>query len=274
MIPRTPAASSPAASAGTVGQRPSGLVDRFIRRFNRTTHVLAILALYLLVAFVVGCALAPAIAFVAAVWPVAAAWPSPWRWLGFGTALGVALFIAGFALLVLVPLFNRVLPTRVREFHGSYFTIAAVPWYLHNGLFYLVRYTFLPYVCLTPFGLWFLRAMGMKIGERAYINTEFISDPCMITIEDEVVIGGSVHLFAHYGGGGHLTIAPVRIGRGATVGQKATVMGDVEIGEHAVILPHSVLLPGSRVGAGEIWGGVPAQPIAAADWEDIKARIA
>jgi hypothetical protein len=38
-------------------------------------------------------------------------------------------------------------------------------------------------------------------------------------------------------------------------------MGDVLVGEGATVLPHSVLLPGSRVGPGETWGGVPARRI-------------
>jgi serine acetyltransferase len=54
------------------------------------------------------------------------------------------------------------------------------------------------------------------------------------------------------------------------MGQKATVMGDVEIGADATILPHSVLLPGSRVGEGETWGGVPARPIAHDEMEQFK----
>lgn len=136
-----------------------------------------------------------------------------------------------------------------------------MPWCLHNGLFYVARYTFLPFVTLTPFGPWFLRAMGMHVGRRAFINTELISDPRLLWIGDDAVIGGGVHLFAHYGGGGHLTIARVRIGARATIGQGATVMGDVEVGEDATVLPHAVLLPGSRVPAGATWGGVPARPI-------------
>lgn len=252
---------------------PRGRIDRFIRRFQRTTHLLAMLALYALVSVVIGLALAPALAVFAHGWNWAGTMPAPWSWVLIGIVAGLSLFVFGFALLVVVPIFNWLLPTRVREFHGSYFTIAAVPWYLHNGLFYLVRYTFLPYVTLTPFGEWFLRAMGMRIGHRAFINTEFISDPRLIEIGDQVVIGGSVHLFAHYGGGGHLSIVPVRIGHRVTIGQKATVMGDVVIGDGATILPHSVLLPGSRVGAGETWGGVPALPIDAAEWAAIKQRI-
>lgn len=132
--------NTPAASA------PRGPIDRFIRRFQRTTHLLAMLALYVLVAIVIGIALAPALALFAHGWAEAMTESAPWSWLLGGIAAGLSLFVFGFALLVVVPLFNALLPTRVREFHGSYFTIAAVPWYLHNGLFYLVRYTFLPYV--------------------------------------------------------------------------------------------------------------------------------
>ena len=115
--------------------------------------------------------------------------------------------------------------------------------------------------------------MGMRLGERVFINTEFISDPRLITLGDDVVIGGSVHLFAHYGGGGHLVIAPTVVGARATIGQEATLMGDVQVGEGATVLPHSVLLPGSRVGAGEIWGGVPARRIGREEFEQYKQGI-
>jgi acetyltransferase-like isoleucine patch superfamily enzyme len=115
--------------------------------------------------------------------------------------------------------------------------------------------------------------MGMRMGQRPRITTEFFSDPCMITLGDDVTIGGSAHIFCHYGGAGHLVIAPVVIGNRATIGQKATIMGDVIIEDGATILAHSVLLPGTRVGAGELWGGVPAKPIPRAEWEHYKTLI-
>ena len=261
-----------APAEGEVDERPRGVVDRFIRRSGPLAHVLALLAMYALAALLYGLALAPALWLVAKV-AQDGVQLGAWRWPLLGCALGGGFFLAGFALMALVAVANRLLPTRVRTFHGTYFTIAALPWFLHNGLFYLVRYTFLPFVTLTPFGRGFLRAMGMRIGERAFINTEFISDPCLIELGDDVVIGGSVHLFAHYGGGGHLSIVPVRIGHRVTIGQKSMVMGDVQIGDDAVVLPHSVLLPGSRVGAGETWGGVPARPIPRAELDRIKAEI-
>ena len=251
----------------------TGTIDRFIRHFNTPAHLLVIVLLYALAATAYGIALAPALWFLDR-WNAWCIGVPPWMgWIAKGTGFGVAFFIAGLALMLVVPVYNLLLPTRTKPFKGGYFSIASVPWALHNALFYLVRYTFLPFATLTPFGLWFLRAMGMKLGRRVFVNTEFVSDPRLITLGDDVVIGGSVHLFAHFGGGGHLTVAPVVIGARTTVGQKATVMGDVVIGTDATILPHSVVLPGSRVGDGETWGGVPARRLAAEELAQFKASV-
>ena len=77
----------------------------------------------------------------------------------------------GLALLEVVPILNFLLPTRLRPFSGGYFTLAAVPWYLHNALFYLVRFSFLPFKTTTPIGILFLRAMGMRLGRRVRISS-------------------------------------------------------------------------------------------------------
>jgi acetyltransferase-like isoleucine patch superfamily enzyme len=252
---------------------PTSLLDRLTRRYSRSAYVIVVLIVYALIATVLGIALTPAIWW----WRVVAERTVEWSFLGRSAALAfasaVAFFIFGFALLVVVPIYNFVLPTRVRPFKGGYYTLRAAPWLLHNALFYLVRYTFLPFVTLTPFGIWFLKAMGMKIGRHAFINTEYISDPRLITIGRDAALGGSVHIFAHSGGGGHLVVAPVVIGDRATIGLAATVMGDVEVGTGATVLPHSVLLPGSRVGAGETWGGVPARRITREEMDLYKEGI-
>jgi acetyltransferase-like isoleucine patch superfamily enzyme len=248
-------------------------LDRFLRRFARISYHVFIVLVVLIAASALGLALVPAFW----VWQTAAAWSAPFssaaRTVVSGFALSAAFFTFGFSLLLIVPAYNFVLPTRVKPFKGGYYTIHAVPWVLHNALFYLVRYTFLPFVTLTPFGIGFLKAMGMTIGRHAFVNTELISDPRLIALGDDVTLGGSVRVFAHYGGGGNLVIAPVIVEDRATVGIGVTIMGDVHIGRGAVILPHSALLPGSRVGDGETWGGVPARPIGRDEMDRIKASI-
>jgi hypothetical protein len=251
----------------------SGVVDRFVRRFSGAAYAMAVVALYAMVMVALALALTPSVALLrwwgAPLWQASQWWSAP----VLALALAAAFLLSGAMLLVVVPLLNAVLPTRVRPFKGGYFTGAAVPWLVHNGLLYLVRLTVLPFVTLTPLGTWFLRAMGMRIGKRVRIATENFSDARMIELADDAAIGGSATLFAHFGGGGHLVMAPVVIGRRATIGEKATVMGDVIVGDDAVILPHAVLIPGSRVPPGERWGGAPARPIPDLEWDAYTALV-
>ena len=85
---------------------PSGLVDRFIRRFRFTAHLAAILCLYAVGALAVGLALAPALYFLRWALPFFRRLDGPVGWIGQGASLGVAFFIAGFSLLVVVPVYN------------------------------------------------------------------------------------------------------------------------------------------------------------------------
>ena len=250
---------------------PKSALDATLRRFARLSYHGFIVGVFLVGIVALACALAPAMWLSATTF----AWTAPFadaaRWLVRGVGVAASFFVFGFALIVVIPVFNFVLPTRVKPFKGGYYTIHAVPWALHNALFYVVRYTFLTWITLTPFGIWFLRAMGMKIGRHAFVNTDRLSDPCLIILGDDVTIGGSARIFAHYGGGGHLVIEPVEIGDRATIGVGATIMGDVRIGADAVVLPHSAVLPGSRIGPGETWGGIPARPIPREEMERIRS---
>jgi acetyltransferase-like isoleucine patch superfamily enzyme len=249
------------------------LMDKLVRRFSRASYVFSILILYLIASTALGLALAPALWLFSRVFAWTKPLPPSLMWITLGFGLALCFFVFGFALLITVSIYNRILPTRVRAFKGGYYSLRAVPWFLHNGLFYLARYIFLPFVTLTPFGVWFLKAMGMKIGRHSFINTEYISDPQNITLGDDVAIGGSARIFAHYGGHGNLVISPVTIGNRATIGLGATVMGDVQVGADATILAHSVLMPGSRVGEGETWRGVPAQRVSKEEMECFKESI-
>ena len=252
---------------------PRNLLDHAMRRFSRAAYMVAVLLLYLLASTALGIAAAPALWISSKILAHAHPFNPLLAWIIRGFGVAVAWFIFGLALLVIVPIYNLILPTHFKPFKGGYYTLHAVPWFIHNGLFYLVRYTFLPFATLTPFGVWFLKAMGMKIGRHAFINTELISDPRFIEIGDDSALGGSVRIFAHYGGGGNFVIAPVKIGHRATIGAGACVMGDVIVGDGAVVLPQSVLLPGTRVGAGETWGGVPARRITREEMVEIKKHI-
>jgi hypothetical protein len=226
----------------------TGYFETLLRRFRNLSFVVLLSPLVVLAGLCIGISLVPAIYVYRFMDGWTRAWPQALHILALGCGLAFGFLSYGFTVIFVVPLVNFLLPFRVKPWRGSWFSIQSIPWYFHNALTYIVRYTFLDLVTPTPLNVLFFRMMGMKIGKGVIINTSNISDPCLITLEDYVTIGGSATLFAHYGQKGYLIIDTVQIKKGATIGLKASVMGDVVIGEQANVRPHTVVMPKSRIG--------------------------
>lgn len=208
-----------------------------------------------------GLAAAPAIWVVQNIFQWADSFSLILRLMVEGAALGIGFFTFGFTLILVIPIPNLLVKPFLKPFRGPYYSLNVFFWYVHNILTYSVRYTFLEWITPTPFNLFFYRMMGMKIGNGVEINSSNISDPGMIEMEDLVTIGGSATIIAHYAAHGYLVIAPVIIRKNVTIGLRAVVMGGVEIGEGAKVLPNSVVLPKTVIPAGETWAGVPARKL-------------
>lgn len=165
-------------------------------------------------------------------------------------AVASALSFVGFiiALVLVVPVVNRPLIPLVKPFRGAWFSLESIPWFYHNALFYLVRYTVLNLITPSPISIFFLKSMGMKIGKNVVINTGNISDPCLIEIADYATIGGSVYIMAHYGMKGYLIVDKVKIGKASNIGLHSYVMA-AEIGENAAVYPNSAVLPKTKIPA-------------------------
>lgn len=228
----------------------TGFLEEILRRFRVGSYIITMIPLYLIGILAMGISATPGVFFFNFIAESTQSWPRLFSTGAIACALVTGYFLYGLTLIFVIPLFNFLMPFRAKPFRGGYFSLASIPWYIHNAFTYIVRYTFLEFITPTPLSVLFYRMMGMKIGKGVHINTTNISDPALIEIGDKVTIGGSVHIIAHYASKGYLIVEPVRIRKGVTVGLKATIMGDVEIGEGAVIAPHEVILPKSRVPAG------------------------
>lgn len=238
-----------------------GLFERLLRRFKVAMHVATMIPVYLFACVVLGVCMVPGISVFRVVSELTLSQPAWIQNTAYGLSFAIGFFLYGISLVFLAPAINSLIIGRLKEWRGPYYSAESLKWFLHNGLTYLARYTFLEFITPSPLGILFYQMMGMKIGKGVQVNTTWISDPSLISIGDKTTIGGSVAIVAHYGQGGLLVVAPVKIGAGCTVGIKATIMGGVVIGDGAKILPHSILLPKTVVPPGEIWGGVPAQKI-------------
>ena len=227
-----------------------GVFEIALRRFSEVTFILALIPVYILGAVIVGISATPGFYFFDFISELTAGWEKVFHFASLGFALFISYFMYGLSLIFVTPFFNKILPFKIKPFRGPYYSFRSVPWYVHNALVYLVRYTFLEFITPTPLNILFYRMMGMKIGKGVHINTTNISDVGLIELGDKVTIGGSAHIICHYAAKGYLVIAPVKIKSGTTLGLKCTIMGDVEIGKKSVIAPHEVVYPKSRIPAG------------------------
>lgn len=224
-----------------------GFLESFLRSFRNFAFLVLLSPLAIIYVFCLGTAATPGVLIFQWAQLQTASLPLWQHSLALGLSLACGLVCFWLMILIVVPIFNLPFLAFVKPQKGTWFSLNVIPWYYHNALTQLARYTTLDYVTPTPINLLFYRMMGMKIGKGVVINTSNISDPCLIQLDDYVTIGGSATLFAHYGMKGYLIIDRVHIKKGTTIGLKASVMGDVVIGENVMVTPHAVVMPKSRI---------------------------
>lgn len=224
-----------------------GILETFLRKFRTAAFCCMLAPIALLYIMAMGISLGPGIMIYRSVHELLQNQHEIVICLGLGLSVAAGFLSYGMTLLFVVPLFNLPIRPFVKPLRASWFSLSVIPWYYHNALTYLVRYTFLEFITPTPMNKLFFQMMGMKIGKGTIINTSNISDPCLIQIGDYVTLGGSATLIAHYGMKGMLIIDRLVIEDKATIGLKASLFGDVVIGFGATVGPHEVVLPKSRV---------------------------
>src|SRR4030095_6536541 len=116
---------------------------------------------------------------------------------------------------------------------------------------------------LLPFTTEFTRPLvealfGARIGGNVAIGAT-IDDPYQVTIGDGAVLGFNALISGNILQRGKLTCGPVKIGAGATIGVNSVILPGTEIGENAILMGGSYVVPGTKVPAGETWGGNPAR---------------
>jgi hypothetical protein len=224
-----------------------GLIESHFRKFRGVGFAAIMAPIALLYIFCLGVSLAPGITLFQFTVDATATYPVIVKNLLIGFSLATGFCLYGLTLIFVVPAVNKLLPLKVVPQRTTWYSLGVVPWYYHNALTYLVRYTFLEFITPTPLNKLFYQMMGMKVGKGTIINTSNISDPCLIEIGENVTIGGSATLLAHYGMKGFLIIDRLVIKDRAVIGLKATVFGDVEIGVGAMVKPNEVIMPKTRI---------------------------
>ncbi|CAH1385952.1 acyltransferase [Candidatus Nitrotoga sp. M5] len=129
-----------------------------------------------------------------------------------------------------------------------------------NILFYLMLFNSLIRTHFIPVPLMRLiyQALGARMGANTY-SAGTLLDPPLTELGANCIIGHDAVLFCHAIEGRHFTLSRIRIGNNVTIGATAIVMCGVIIGDDAIVSAGAVVLKDTRIGPGEVWGGVPAK---------------
>lgn len=236
-------------------------IENTFRKFQTVAFLIFLAPIAFLYVFCLGVALAPGITLFLTYFDSIQVQPLLLKGFFYGLVVGTGFLLFIVTLIFIVPLVNWPIKPFVKHYRGAWYSVEAIPWYYHNALTYLVRYTILEFLTPSPLSLLFYRMMGMKIGKGVILNTTNISDPCLIVIEDFVTIGGSVYMMAHYGMKGFLIIDKLTLKKGSMIGLGAKILGGVTIEEKATIYPNSAVLPKTVVKAGAKFGVQPTEII-------------
>lgn len=178
------------------------------------------------------------------------------------TLLLLALLLVYLYAFLIYRLFLRVLPLHEGEVaeHSRHELAANV-----NILFYLLLFNSLIRTHFIPVPLQRLiyLALGARLGANTY-SAGALLDPPLTRIGSNTIIGHDAVIFAHVIEGARLELKAVIIGNTVTIGAKAVVMAGVRIGDNAIVSTGAVVTKDTHIGAGEIWGGIPARRIRAA----------
>lgn len=223
------------------------------------------LMLYVLGGLVLGVSVFPAVSLTAWLYQLTEGLSQWIRLLALSMGIGVGYFLYGFTLMLVTSLLTQLFGLRLKPGRHKYFSVESLRWVLASALHLAVKVTFMDFVMLSPLLNAYLRMMGARIGQGVMINSKYVHDLSLLEIGEEAIIGGEAAISCHAAEKGYIVLSPVRIGRGALIGQRTILMPGVTVGERAVVAAQAVVLKDVEIPAGETWVGIPARRLESHD---------
>ncbi|MBF6329502.1 Pls/PosA family non-ribosomal peptide synthetase [Nocardia transvalensis] len=115
----------------------------------------------------------------------------------------------------------------------------------------------------APWMVPFARALGARVGKGVDLHT-LPPVTGMLELGDGCSIEPEVDLAGYWIDGDIVHIGPIRIGAGAVVGSRSTLLPGAVVGKSAVVAPGSAVF--GKVKAGQEWAGSPAVKVGKADY--------
>lgn len=134
-------------------------------------------------------------------------------------------------------------------------------WILYSGISNIANRTILNFIPVSWFATAYFRIVGARIGKNVYINTAYINDAYLVTLEEGAIIGGTAEISAHLMEKEWLYLLPVHVGKNSLVGTGAYISPGVHVGDNCVIGARSYIRRGTRIPDNSIYSVLSGLPM-------------
>lgn len=161
---------------------------------------------------------------------------------------------------VIFGLFIRLMSWGITPGSYTVFSWTGIRWLLFSGIYNIAGETILSYIFVSPLINAFFRIIGCKMGKNVRINTAFLNDAYLLTLGDNVVLGGKATLSCHIFEQDRLILKPITIGSNCVVGAHAYVHPGVVMEDNSVIGIYALVPKDTVIHSKTIHGHLPALP--------------
>ena len=113
----------------------------------------------------------------------------------------------------------------------------------------------------TPFVCFILRAFGVKIGKRVYLDTTFVTEFDLVKVGSDSAINYNCSLQTHLFEDRVMKMSHVDVGDNCTMGNRAIFLYDAKMNIGANLRSLSLLMKGESLPENTLWEGSPAQNV-------------
>ncbi len=174
--------------------------------------------------------------------------------------IGIAIYLFFIVALIVFGVVERILTIGFKP--GKYPTSSGVfaRWLVYSGLHVILLNLVLPYVSGTVYAKIFYRILGCKIGKNVFINTRGLHDSYLLTIKDNVVIGGDANISCHIFEGNYLYLNNIEIGSNTLISAESYIMPGVTIGNNCNIGLKTYIRKNKKIEDNSVIMSIPGIP--------------
>ena len=109
----------------------------------------------------------------------------------------------------------------------------------------------------TPALVWWLRALGSKIGHGVWCESYWLPEADLVTLGDGSTVNRGCVVQTHLFHDRIMSMDTVELAAGATLGPHSVILPAAQIAPSATVGPASLVMRGETVPAGSYWMGNP-----------------